>query len=142
MINPALMNSGRMALGRGLWQCAIVLIPYIPSVFLSVMPVSLRKILWIVGLCLTIGGLVIAVILKNTGTENTAFLFIPLIGIILIMCLLFSGLIQDVVSDILVQVQQIKKTDEPPQEQKTTDSAEMKTAPSSNTDDGAAKDHI
>ena len=54
------MNSGRMALGRGLWQCAIVLIHYIPSVFLSVMPVSLRKILWIVGLCLTIGGLVIA----------------------------------------------------------------------------------
>lgn len=106
------------------------------------MPVSLRKILWIVGLCLTIGGLVIAVILKNTGTENTAFLFIPLIGIILIMCLLFSGLIQDVVSDILVQVQQIKKTDEPPQEQKTTDSAEIKTAPSSDMDDGAAKDQI
>ena len=136
------MNSGRMVLGEGLWQCATVLISYIPSVSLSAMPVSLRKILWIVGLCLTIGGLVIAVILKNIGIESTAFLFIPLIGIILIMCLLFSGLIQDVVSDILVQVQQIKKTDEPPQEQKTTDSAEMKTAPSSDMDDGAAKDQI
>ena len=58
------------------------------------------------------------------------------------MCLLFSGLIQDVVSDILAQVQQTKKTDAPDPRPNTIDTAESKTAPSSNADDRAAKDHI
>lgn len=73
------------------------------------MPRSLRNILWAIGLFLTIAGLIFAIIMKNFGVESTALLFLPFIGIVLVLCLLFSGLIQDIVSEILLQLQANKQ---------------------------------
>ena len=76
----------------------------------SFMPQKIRQILWVIGLVLTVLGLVLAIVMKNLGHENLMLMLPPSIGLVIIACLLLSGLIQDVVSDILQQVQETRRT--------------------------------
>ena len=72
------------------------------------MPQTLRNILWAVGLCLAFFGLVFAIIMNKMGAETVLTLLPALIGLAIIVCLLVSSLIQEVVSDMLQQLQDLK----------------------------------
>jgi|AACY02.3.fsa_nt_gi hypothetical protein len=80
------------------------------------MPQMLRNILWAVGLCLAVFGLVFAITMNKLGTESVLTLLPTLIGLAIIVCLLVSSLIQEVVTDMVRQLQDMKpaKSDEPP----------------------------
>ena len=90
------------------------------------MPQTLRNILWGVGLCLTIFGLVFAITMNKMGTESVLTLLPTLVGLAIIVCLLVSSLIQEVVTDMMQQLQDMKPTKSA--DQPTDPNPENKTA--------------
>lgn len=77
------------------------------------MPQKLRQILWALGLILTVLGLALAITMNKLGSDNLMFMLPPSLGVVIIVCLLVSGLIQDVVSEIMNQVNSEKAHSDP-----------------------------
>jgi choline-glycine betaine transporter len=72
------------------------------------MPRKFLRLLWAVAIILTAGGLVLALVMASRGHTDVMLLLPSALGVTLLLCLLLAGLIHDVVSDILNNLQRTK----------------------------------
>lgn len=66
------------------------------------MPKKLMTFLWLTGVALTIGGLLALLLAPAYGFNQSWLLLPPVAGVVLLLCLLISGLIQDLVTDLIM----------------------------------------
>ncbi|MBV6632529.1 MAG: hypothetical protein KI792_05785 [Alphaproteobacteria bacterium] len=97
------------------------------------MPKIILRSIWITGAVLTIGGIIFAAVMARGEERSLLHLLPAFAGAMLLMCMVFVGLIQDLVSDLIGQLRQL---DTDKTKQNTSDAAENASAQPETKSDG------